>query len=139
MHASAKTIWSGGLRTSNLIREFELETDQPKIYYGTNTAPAPAEVFTASIGACFVTSFAWYAFHKHLEVDEITVDVRSEIEKTKEEEKITEIKMKVKVWSKPNLEPKLEKCYKYAMSHCPLTTALKIPVKISIKYILKDD
>jgi uncharacterized OsmC-like protein len=139
MHAKAKTIWSGGLKTESIIRGFEVETDQPKIYYGTNLAPAPAEVFAASLGACIITSFVWYALHKHLRLDEITADVKAQIDKIKDIEKITEISIILKVWSKAGSQPKFEKCLEYAKSHCPLTNVLNVPVNISIKYKLEKD
>jgi organic hydroperoxide reductase OsmC/OhrA len=139
MKASAITMWSGGLRTSSMIREFELETDQPKSYYGTNVAPAPAEIFAGSIGACFITSFVWYAWHKHLPLDEITVSVKAPIKDSKDGEEITEIILKVKVWSKCDKQSKMEKCFEYAKTHCPLTKALKIPVSYSVKYKLEKD
>ncbi len=139
MHAKAKTIWSGGLKTESIIRGFEVETDQPKIYYGTNQAPAPAEVFAASIGACFVTSFVWYALHKHLRLDEITANVKAQIDKIDDIEKITEIKIKAKVWSEPKAKKQLEKCVEYAKKNCPLTNVLNVPVNISIEYKLEND
>jgi organic hydroperoxide reductase OsmC/OhrA len=139
MHANAKTIWSGGLKTESLIRGFEVETDQPKNLYGTNLAPAPAEVFAASLGACFVTSFVWYAWHKHLRLDEITADVKIDIETTNNIDKITEIKIKAKVWSEPKAKKQLEKCFEYAKTHCPLTKALNVPINTSIKYKLEKD
>lgn len=139
MDAKAKTIWSGGLKTESIIRGFDVETDQPKLYYGTNLAPAPAEVFAASLGACFITSFVWYALHKHLRLDEITADVKAQIDDNGDAEKITDITMKVKVWSEPKAKKNLEKCFKYAKTHCPLTNALNVPVNISIKYKLEKD
>jgi organic hydroperoxide reductase OsmC/OhrA len=139
MHANAKTIWSGGLKTESLIRGFEVETDQPKTLYGTNQAPAPAELFAASLGACFVTSFVWYALHKHLRLNEITADVKAEIETHNDIDEITEVKIKASVWSEPKAKKHLEKCFEYAKSHCPLTNALNIPVNYSIKYKLEKD
>jgi organic hydroperoxide reductase OsmC/OhrA len=139
LEARAKTIWSGGLKTESLIRGFEVNTDQPKKYYGTNEAPAPAEVFSASIGACFVTSFVWYALHHHLILNEITADVKAHIDDSKDVEKITDIFIKVKVWSEPKFEKQLKKCLEYAKTHCPLTGALNVPVDVSVKYKLKKD
>jgi uncharacterized OsmC-like protein len=139
LKANAKTMWLGGLRTSSITRGFEVETDQPKRYYGTNLAAAPAEVFSASLGACFVTSFVWYAQHKHLLLNEITADVKSKIEEEKGLEKITEVSIKVKVYSPPGLESKWEKCIEYAKTHCPLTNTLNVPVNISVKYKVEKD
>ena len=139
MEARAKTMWTGGLKTESLIRDFEVETDQPKIYYGTNQAPAPAELFAGSIGACFITSFVWYAWHNHLRLDELTVSVKAPIKETKDGEEITEIQMKIKVWSEPKAKSKLEKCFEFAKTLCPLTNTLKIPVSYTIKYKLEKD
>jgi len=139
MHAKAKTIWSGGLKTESIIRGFEVETDQPKLYYGTNQAPAPAEVFAASLGACLITSFVWYALHKHLRVDEITADVNIDIETYDTIDKITEITINTKVWSEPKAKKHLEKCLDSAKEHCPLTNALNVPVNISIEYKLEKE
>jgi uncharacterized OsmC-like protein len=139
MHARAKSIWAGGLKTNSMIREFEVETDQPKIYYGTNLAPAPAEIFAASLGACFITSFVWFAQHRHLILEEITVDVKGEMETEDDKDKLTEIIMKVKVWAVSTSQDKLEKCFEYAKTHCPLTQVLNIPINYSIKYKIEKD
>lgn len=134
MDAKVKTLWSGGLKTLSLIRGFEVETDKPKIHFGTNTAAAPAELFIASIGACFVSTFALFAFHKRLKIDEITADAKGRIENVDGKEDLTEIELKIKVWSKPEFKAGLEKCYTHAKTSCSLTNIVKIPVKFSIEY-----
>ncbi len=139
MHAKAKTIWSGGLRTESIIRGFVVESDQPKLYYGTNQAPAPAEIFSASLGACFITSFIWYALHKHLRIDEVTADVKAEIETINNVDKIIKITIKAKVWSELKAKKHLEKCLRYAKKHCPLTNAINVPIYISLEYKLEKE
>jgi organic hydroperoxide reductase OsmC/OhrA len=133
MDARVKTIWSGGLKTSSLIRGFEAETDKPKIYFGTNTAPAPAELFAASIGACFVTTFVLCSFRKHLKFEEVTGDVIVKIANSNSES-IKEIDLKIKVWADPDHQSDLEKCFEYAKANCSLTKVVNIPINTSIEY-----
>ncbi|MCK5559201.1 MAG: OsmC family protein [Thermoplasmata archaeon] len=137
MDAKVKTLWSGGLKTLSLIRGFEVETDKPKIHFGTNTAAAPAELFIASIGACFVSTFALFAFHKRLTIDEITADIKAKIGKKKEVEEITSITLTVKVWSDSKFQSQLEKCFITAKKTCSLTKAIKVPIEFSIEYKMK--
>ncbi len=71
--ARAKSFWEGGVKANTIIRGFEIGTDKPKGQFGTNTAPAPAELFLASISACFLSTFAFNCLIKRIKIQEITM------------------------------------------------------------------
>ena len=133
LEARAKTFWEGSLKTSSIIRGFEVGTDKPKNLYGTNTAPAPAELFLASISACFLSTFAFNALTRRIELKEITTDIKGSIEMVKGLEKITKIDLKLKVWAENVEEKKLKTCFDAAKAQCSLTKTSNIPISFELK------
>jgi len=47
-----RVVFPGGLRVTAEIEGFTIETDQPTAGGGEGTAPAPFDLFVASIGTC---------------------------------------------------------------------------------------
>lgn len=133
LEARAKTFWEGSLRTNSIIRGFEVGTDKPKGQFGTNTSPAPAELFLASISACFLSTFAFNALMKRIKLKEITSDIRAPIDRKEGHEKITTIRLKLKVWAEPGDEKKLKACFDAAKTQCSLTKSLKDPIEFELK------
>jgi len=133
LEARAKTFWEGGLKANSIIRGFEVGTDKPKNQYGTNTAPAPAELFLASTSACFLSTFAFNALIKRMKLKEITTDIKGLIEMVDGLERITKIDLKLKVWAENIDEKKLKTCFDAAKTQCSLTKALNIPIDFELK------
>lgn len=60
MESKFNITFDGNKRVSAHFRDFTLQTDQPLVGGGNNTAPTPFEIFLASIGTCagfYVASF----------------------------------------------------------------------------------
>lgn len=131
--AVAKTFWEGGLRTNSIIRGFEVGTDKPKGQFGTNTAPAPAELFLSSISACFLSTFAFNALMKRVTLKEITSEIRGSLNMDEGHERITKIHVKLKVWADHGDEKKLEACFDAAKTQCSLTKSLNEPIDFEMK------
>jgi ribosomal protein S12 methylthiotransferase accessory factor len=47
-----ETVYPGGVRVDAVVRGFTVASDQPVGYGGDDTAPAPFELFLASIATC---------------------------------------------------------------------------------------
>jgi uncharacterized OsmC-like protein len=135
----AKTLWEGGQRTNNIIRGFEIQTDEPWTEFGTNTAPAPAEVFLSAIGACLTASYAWTAFTSRLNLLAISANLRGIIKKVDGVNKITKVEVSLKVNSKSNKPDKLKRCYELALEKCLLLNTLECEKVVNFEYKIQDE
>jgi len=130
----AKTLWEGGLRTNTLIRGFEVHTDDPIAEWGTNTAPAPAEVFLSSLSSCFVTTFAWMAMMSRLSLAAISAKASGTIDDVNDVHRITKIDVALKVTSYTDNPEKLQRCYELAHKRCLLFNTIDCEKNISFEY-----
>lgn len=133
----AKTLWEGAQRSNTIIRGFEVKADEPVAESGTNTAPAPAEIFLGSIGACLTNSFAQFAFASRLKIEAISVSLSGKIERLDKTNKITEIVASLKAISSTNSPEKLERCFKLAHENCLLLNSMECEKKLDFKYIIE--
>jgi organic hydroperoxide reductase OsmC/OhrA len=133
MVAKAKTFWEGGLKTNSIIRGFEVGTDKPKGQFGTNTAAAPAELFLASISACFLSTFAFTALMKRMKLKEITSEIKGSLDMEEGSERIIKISLSLKVWADHPDEKQLKACFNAAQKQCSLTKSLQVPIDFHLK------
>jgi uncharacterized OsmC-like protein len=133
--AHIKTFWEGGVKTTSLMRGFEIEADAPKWKYGTNSAPAPGEIFLTSIGACFTATFTKCAQERALILDAVTTDIRGKIDhETSGKERFTLITMELSAHAKDKYENELNDCFEEAKIRCPLANIVNCQLDISYKF-----
>ena len=130
----AKVLWEGGLKSMSIIRGFEVECDQPKVNFGTNTAPGPLEVFTASMGACFLSSFVWAAFRAAATIEDCNVSAKASSEEQDGAKRVKAAEMELTIWAKEEFKAKLETCFKAAKKTCILTNSVSFPLEIVFKF-----
>ena len=131
--ARAKVMWEGGLRTNTLIRGRELGCEKPKGLFGTNTAPAPMEIFSSAMGSCLMTTFLYLAHKSRMHVSDISVDVRTESDFIDGLERIVAGSMKLSVWTEGAEQAKIEKIFELAKTHCTVTNAINFPLEFELK------
>ena len=131
--ARAKVLWAGGLKTVSMIRGMELHSDKPKSYHGTNTAPAPLEIFVSSLGSCFLTTFLHAAMRSRVEVEDCTADVKAMTKIEKGIESITSLELRLTAWAPKADEAKLEKAFELSKSICSITNALSVPLHFELR------
>ncbi len=131
--ARAKVMWEGGLKTNSLIRGMELACDKPKGLFGTNTAPAPMEIFSSAMGSCLMTTFLYSAHKSRIHVSDISVDVKTEADFVDGLERIVAGSMKLSVWTDGAGEAKIEKVFEMARAHCTVTNAVNFPLEFELK------
>ena len=131
----SKVFWEGGLKTRATIRGFEVETDKPRTYYGTNLAPAPTEVFLSSIGACLMTTFIAAARRSHIVLEECTVGMHATYDGTDTKEALESADFEFTVWAKEEYKGRAKRCFDIARTTCPLTKVVKFPVNVTMKFI----
>lgn len=125
-----KTTWEGGVKTTSLMRGFEIVADAPKWKYGTNSAPAPGEIFLASIGACFTSTFTKCAQDVGAILYDVFLDIKANItQEINGKERITNIEYELKAYSEEKFKKKLQNCYETAKDICPLLNVINCEVK----------
>ena len=129
IRAKVRVFWEGGLKTRGVIRGFEVETDKPKSSFGTNTAPAPMEVFISAIGSCLLSTFVWAVLKSRITIQDCIVDVKAFTDSTDKIEKITKAKITLTVWAEEKYNANLEKCFDISIKTCTLTGAVSFPIE----------
>lgn len=130
----AKILWKGVLRTEGIIRGMELQTDEPKSFTGTNTAPAPLEVFISSLGSCLLTTFIFSAMKTRAKLEDCAIDVKAYTGKTDNKElRVTKADITLTVWAKEEERERLEKSFELAKGHCSVTNGVNFPLDIQLK------
>ncbi|UCG68694.1 MAG: OsmC family protein [Thermoplasmata archaeon] len=133
--AHVKVFWEGGVKTNSMMRGFEVVADAPKWKYGTNTAPAPGELFLTSLGACFTSTFTKCAQELAIILDDVTTDVRAKIDhEMSGRERFVKITMELSAFADEKYKKELKKCFEMAKMRCPLTNAVKTELEISYKF-----
>jgi uncharacterized OsmC-like protein len=130
----AKVFWQGGLKTQSIIRGFEVETDEPKSHFGTNTAPAPVEIFISSIGACLLTTYAWSIMKARVVIQDCTVDVKAHTVEKDKSEKVSKAMITLTVWGDKKDKKKLEQCFDISKKFCTLTNSVSFPMDIIMHF-----
>jgi len=130
----AKVFWEGGLKTRSIIRGFEVETDEPKSKFGTNTAPAPIEVFISGIGSCLLSSFIRTIVRARINIEDCVVDVQGYTDMREKKEKIVKAEITLTVWADKKHKKKLEQCFDVSKKICPLADAVSFPMEIIMKF-----
>lgn len=135
--AKTKIFWEGGLKTRSLIRGFEVETDKPKSDFGTNTAPAPMEVFISGMGACILSTFVWATLKARITIEDCIVDVKASANIHENKERLSKAKITLTVWAEKKYKDRLEQCFSITKTNCPLTNAVSFPIETIM--IFKED
>jgi len=130
----AKVFWEGGLKTRSIIRGFEVETDEPKSHFGTNTAPAPVEMFISSIGACLLSTFVWSVLRARVTINDCTVDVKAYTTNNGKKEKVSKASITLTVWADKKDKKKLEQCFDISKTTCILANSITFPIETSMKF-----
>ncbi len=131
--ARAKVLWEGSLKTQSIIRGMEIACDKPKSIFGTNTAPAPLEIFSSAMGSCLLTTFIHSANRSRIHITDISVDVKTEADIIEGKERVMTGSMKLSVWTDGAEESKIQKVFELARTHCSLTNAVNFPVEFELK------
>ena len=109
----------------------EVETDKPKSSFGTNTAPAPLEVFISSIGACLLSTFAWSSLKARVTLQDCTIDITAH---TNKDDKVSKAKVILTTWADKKDKNKLEQCFDISKKICTLTNAVSFPMDITMHF-----
>jgi ribosomal protein S12 methylthiotransferase accessory factor len=72
-------FFPGGKKVHATYKGFTIETDQPKTSGGDGTAPAPFDLFLASLGTCAGIFVLVFCQQRNLATDQIRIVQRTEV------------------------------------------------------------
>lgn len=116
----------GGVKVDARFRDHVVSTDQPERGGGTNTAPAPFDLFLASIGTC--AGFYAMRFCQQRQIDTDGLGVTLETVRDAEGKRLDTIKLQVTL--PPNFPQKYERAIARAIDQCAVKKAILDPPKI---------
>jgi putative redox protein len=123
------TYWEGGYRCRIPVRKFEIIADEPPEDGGTDTGPAPTDLFLAALGSCFTMAVYHAAKKRSVELPDLAVTTTG----TYEGLRFAEIKVEV-VSSHPREE--LQRFVDKAITWCYVSNTLNSNVKLD--YVISE-
>lgn len=120
-------VFGGGKKVNAIYKNFTIKTDQPRYDGGDNSAPAPFDLFLASIGTCsgyYVLSFCQ---GRDIPTDGIKIILRTE----KGKEKIID-KIKIEIQLPPEFPEKYRDAVIRAVELCAVKRCIQNPPSFEI-------
>jgi len=118
-----EVIFPGGKRVNAIYKRFTIETDQSKRDGGEGSAPAPFDLFLASIAACTGIYALLFCQARHIPTEELKLILRSE--------RNSESRMIEKMVMEIQLPPEFPEKYREAI--------VRVAGKCSVKKHLDDE
>jgi ribosomal protein S12 methylthiotransferase accessory factor len=116
----------GGLKVDARFRDHRVTTDQPEKGGGTNTAPAPFEMFMASLGTC--AGFYALRFCQQRNIDTSELGLTLETARDPESKKLESIDLHLAL--PPEFPEKYEKAIVRAIDQCAVKKVMADPPEI---------
>lgn len=117
------TYWEGGYRCRIPVRGHEIIADEPHDEGGTDSGPAPTDLFLAALGSCFTMAVYHAARKREVELTDLAVRTTGHYEGLR----YSGIKVEV-VSSHPREE--LETFVQRAITWCYVSNTLNSEVKL---------
>lgn len=140
---TAKTKWTGGLKSTATCRQFTLNFDEPEAVAGTDTTVSPHETVLACYGACLTVGMAVNAALKGIELKSVEVELEGHIdlpgflglkglEDLEDLPGYHTVKATVHVKSNAN-EGDIKKVFNRVVKYSPVGLTLSRPVNVKTK------
>jgi len=121
----------GGVAVNANLRGFTVQTDQPEGAGGANSAPAPFELFLASLGTCA----GFYALRFCQQRDIATDDLRLTLDTVRNPESKHLDQIKIVVHLPSGFPEKYQKTILRAVDQCAVKKAIFDPPEISVETV----
>jgi len=131
---SAKVFWEGGLKTRSIIRGFEVDSDEPKSKFGTNTAPAPLEIFISSISSCILSTFIWTIIKARLTIEDCVIDIKAYSDSLGNKEMLSKATITATVWAEKKYQKKIEQCFNLTKKNCSVANLIILPIDYILQF-----
>lgn len=121
----------GGLAVNTDYMGFTTATDQPESYGGTNSAPAPFDLFLSSLGAC--AGFYALRFCQQREIDTTGMKLTLDTERNPESKRLDLIKMFIHL--PDNFPEKYQKSIIRATDQCAVKKVIVDSPEFSVETV----
>lgn len=121
-------VFPGGKRVDAIYKGFTIRTDQPEYAGGEGSAPAPFDLFLASIGTCTGIYVLAFCQERDIPTEELKLILRKE--KNKQTKMLNNIVMEIQL--PPEFPEKYEKTVKKTAAMCAVTKHMENPPLIDI-------
>jgi len=128
MERELKVTFPGGLRVDAEYKDFMIKTDQPTYQGGGGTAPAPFDLFLASIATC--AGYYVLAFCQSRGISAEKSEVLMRTERNPETKMIEKISIEVKLAS--DFPEKYKKAVIKAVDGCPVKAHIFKPPSFEV-------
>ena len=125
--------FSGGLKVDAEYRGFKIKTDQPVYQGGEGSAPAPFDLFLASLATC--AGFYVLAFCNGRKLTTDGIDISMAMEKDLETKMIAKITIRVDL--PPGFPEKYKDAIAKAVDHCAVMSHILKPPAFETKVGVK--
>lgn len=115
-----KVTLEGGKRVATQIGRHLIVTDQPSKYGGEDSAPAPFDLFVASIGTC--AGFYVQSYCEHKGIDSTGIDITLRAQRDPQRKQITGFVTTIHV--PPDFPEKLHAALEKAAAQCAVKKAI---------------
>jgi len=127
-------IFPGGKKVDALYKGFKIETDQSERSGGEGVAPAPFDLFLASIGTCAGIYVLSFCQERNIPADKIKLILRTE--RDRETWMIAKIEIEIQI--PPEFPEKYKEAIVKAAELCTVTKHLYSPPAIEVKTKVKE-
>ncbi len=128
-----EVVFSGGLKVDAKFGDFVVKTDQPVKSGGENSAPAPYDLFLASLVTCAGIYVKFFCEKRNISLENIRVTQRLERDKDK---KIVKIVQEIKV--PKDFPEKYLSALEKSAGLCAVKKTILNPPEISIEAVIAD-
>ena len=134
MHFTAKTTYSGGLRTKavHLKSNTEIVTDAPVDNHGKGESFSPTDLVATALGSCMLTIMGIKARDKDIDMEGATVEVLKTMASTPR--RISRLDIKMTMPNKP-FSDRDKKVLEAAAKACPVGNSLHPDLEVVTEVI----
>ncbi len=129
MPKDIKVSFPGGKRVDAQIKEFTIQTDQPVHQGGDGAAPAPFDLFLASLATCSGIYVLSFLQQRDIPSDDLSLVMRSEVDKDSKMIKTVTFDIRLP----PGFPEKYHKAVIKSVNSCAVKKHMETPPDFKVK------
>ncbi len=131
MAQDIKLSFPGGKRVDAKVKEFSIQTDQPVYQGGDGSAPAPFDLFLASLATCSGIYVLSFLQQRHIPADDLSLIMRTELDQ--ETKKIKTISFDIQV--PPGFPEKYHNAVIKSVNGCAVKKLMENPPDFKVQIV----
>lgn len=137
----ADVSWDKKIGADVRIRDLSpISVSMPTLYGGDGENPCPIELMMSALGSCYLGTFLVFQRQLHLQLQDIQVYVKGNVEMLNEGEdrgkyeiKDIEVSVDIRIVGDEFEVTMAEDCIRLAKEHCPVSRTLRKAVPVTVK------